>query len=415
MHDPARGEAVVSEVQALVDALAERLAQPVGVDDRHFRAVAYSSHPDQIDQVRIASILHRAAPAGVTEWLESLGIATAERPVRVPANAEFEMASRICVPLRFRRTLLGYLWLLDEPEPLPDSEVEEMAGYAEALAVSLYRLRRLDIEEREHQLVTRLLADGPGEEADGSLEELFVRAPLYGVAALRASSAEGEAGSETVRALLADAADRLRREMDPGHLLVDLAPERALCVLACSGTEEFERRLEGLRAAAVQQLEAQPGWAPLIGVGEPVDGQRELSRAGFHAREALRIAEALHLPGPIVRWESLGSYRAIGSLLGSRGGEEFIPDAIRRLLADADAGRLLTTLECYLDKGGDARAAAAELFIHRSSLYGRLHRIEEAAGVDLGSGDARLELHLGLRLLRLGGSPFLDGATPPRN
>ena len=393
----------MSEVQALVDALAERLEQPVGVDDRQFRAVAYSSHPDQIDQVRIASILHRAAPAGVTEWLESLGIATAEAPVRVPANTKFAMASRVCVPLRFRHTLLGYLWLLDEPEPLPDSEVEEMSGYAEALAVSLYRLRRLDTEEREHQLVTRLLAGEPGEEGDGSLEELFVRAPLYGVAALRASSAAGEAGSEAVRALLADAADRLRREMDPGHLLVDLAPERALCVLACGGAEEFERRLEGLRAAAVHQLESQPGWSPLIGVGEPVADLRELPRAGVQAREALRIAEAINLPGPVVHWERLGSYRTITGLLGSRGGEELLPDAIRRLLADADAERLLTTLECYLDKGGDARAAAAELFIHRSSLYGRLHRIEEAAGVDLSSGEARLELHLGLRLLRLAG------------
>lgn len=405
----------MSEVQALVDALAERLHQPVGVDDRHFRAVAYSSHPDQIDEVRIASILHRAAPAGVTEWLESLGIASAEEPVRVPANTELAMASRICVPLRFRETLLGYLWLLDEPDPLPDSEVEEMTGYAEALAVSLYRLRRLDTEEREHQLVARLLASEPGGEADASLEELFVRAPLYGVAALRATSADGEPGSEVVRALLADAADRLRREMDPGHVLVDLAPEQALCVLACGGAEEFERRVEGLRAAAIHHLESQPGWSPLIGVCEPVVELRDLPRAGFRAREALRIAEAIGLPGPIVRWESLGSYRTITGLLGTREVEEFLPDALRRLLADGDAGRLLGTLECYLDHGGDARAAAAELFIHRSSLYGRLHRIEEAAGVDLGSGEQRLELHLGLRLLRLAGSPVLTAEPAARH
>ncbi|MBN9622586.1 MAG: helix-turn-helix domain-containing protein, partial [Actinobacteria bacterium] len=69
-----------------------------------------------------------------------------------------------------------------------------------------------------------------------------------------------------------------------------------------------------------------------------------------------------------------------------------------------EALSLIETLERYLDLGGDARAAAEQLFIHRSSLYGRLHRIEEVAGVDLHSGEDRLELHLGVRLWRLGGS-----------
>jgi PucR C-terminal helix-turn-helix domain/GGDEF-like domain len=397
----------MSEIQALIDALAERLKQPVGVDDRHFRAVAYSSHPDQIDEVRIASILHRAAPAGVTDWLESIGVSEAQAPVRVPANADFAMASRICVPLRFRGTLLGYLWLLDEPHRLPDAELEELVGYAEALAVSLYRLRRLDTEQREHQLVTRLLEGQSGEEADSSLEELFVRAPLYGVAALRATSSGGAPASEVVRALMADAADRLRREMDPGHLLVDLAPDQALCILACGGSEEFERRLQGLQAAASHHLGALPGWSPLIGAGEPVSELRHLPRAGRRAREALRIAGAIGLAGPVVRWENLGAYRTVVALLGTREAEHFVPWCLLRLLADADADRLIATLECYLDHGGDARAAADELFIHRSSLYGRLRRIEEAAGVDLGSGEQRLELHLGLRLLRLAGSPAL--------
>jgi hypothetical protein len=394
----------MSEVQALVDALSEGLGQPVGVDDRHFRAVAYSSHPDRIDQVRIDSILHRAAPAGVIAWLQSLGVSQSVAPLRVPANPEFDMTSRICVPLRFKGTLLGYLWLLDEPEPLSDSDLEALADRAEALAVSLYRLRRLDTEKREHQLVGRLLAAELGEDDDPTLEELFVRAPLYGVAILRATNSAEEAGSELVQALLADAADRLRREMDPGHLLVDLGPDQALCVLACGGGEEFGRRLESLRAAAAHHLEQQPNWEPLIGAS---DGTGELARlpaAARQAREALHIAEAIGLPGPVVRWGDLGSYRTIATLLGTRDSEAFLPLSLRRLLAAADAPTLLATLESYLDHGGDARASAEDLFIHRSSLYGRLHKIEEAAEIDLHSGEERLELHLGLRLLRLSGA-----------
>jgi hypothetical protein len=73
----------MNEVQDLVDDLSDRLGRPVGVDDRRFRAVAYSSHPDDVDQVRIASILHREAPPEVTDWLNSLGIERAK-----PAKTE---------------------------------------------------------------------------------------------------------------------------------------------------------------------------------------------------------------------------------------------------------------------------------------------------------------------------------------
>jgi DNA-binding PucR family transcriptional regulator len=61
------------------------------------------------------------------------------------------------------------------------------------------------------------------------------------------------------------------------------------------------------------------------------------------------------------------------------------------------------TLETYLEYAGDATRSAAALFLHRSSFYSRLHRIEGLAGVDLKSGADRLELHLGLRLWRMGG------------
>lgn len=56
-----------------------------------------------------------------------------------------------------------------------------------------------------------------------------------------------------------------------------------------------------------------------------------------------------------------------------------------------------------LDAGGDARASAVALGIHRSTLYYRLTRIRATAGVDLGDGIARRDLHTGLRAARLAG------------
>jgi DNA-binding PucR family transcriptional regulator len=45
--------------------------------------------------------------------------------------------------------------------------------------------------------------------------------------------------------------------------------------------------------------------------------------------------------------------------------------------------------------------------VHRATLYRRLARVEELAGLDLARGDDRLHAHLAVRMWRLAGSPVL--------
>jgi hypothetical protein len=398
----------MSDAHALVDAVAADLDRPVGVDDRRFRPVAYSSQPDQVDQVRVASILRRQAPAEVTQWLESLGIERIEGHVRVPTNSKLGMAARVCIPLRFDANLLGYLWLIDEPTPLSEEQLALSLRYAQDLGVALYRARRIEYEERDREAVAWLLRGGErGEEPRP--EGPLVKAPFYTVIALAAKHERTEPITEAIRALLADAADQVRREMDPGRLLVDVSGEQVLCVLAGAVPEEGPRRAAGLAAAGTRSLSGQDRWSVRVGVGAVQDELGGLPRAADQAREALRVADAVGHEEPLIEWERLGSYRTIVSLLGSHDPDAFLPDSFRRLLASGDGETLVLTLERYLDLGGDARAAAEALFLHRSSLYGRLRRIEEAAGVDLGHGEDRLELHLALKLWRLAGDADAGG------
>ena len=112
--------------------------------------------------------------------------------------------------------------------------------------------------------------------------------------------------------------------------------------------------------------------------------------------------------GDVVHWDALGAYRTIGRLLAGAAPPAAVPESLGRLLADDDAATLVATLETYLELGADAQAAASRVLVHRSSLYNRLRRIEHVAGVDLRSGEDRLELHLGLRIWRMTGG----GAAP---
>ena len=67
-------------------------------------------------------------------------------------------------------------------------------------------------------------------------------------------------------------------------------------------------------------------------------------------------------------------------------------------LARLPRAELMTTARVVLDHGGDVTAAAAELHIHRTTLYYRLERIETLIGVNLRTGPARDDLHMALLL-----------------
>ncbi|WP_237421681.1 helix-turn-helix domain-containing protein [Gordonia sp. SID5947] len=88
-----------------------------------------------------------------------------------------------------------------------------------------------------------------------------------------------------------------------------------------------------------------------------------------------------------------------------------LPRSVRRLLAAGLSQEIVTTLQAYLDCGGDAQRTARTLNIHRSTLYYRLGRIRSALDADLGDGRLRTELHVGLRLhdMRKAGSASTIG------
>lgn len=413
----------MSSLQELVDALASELQRPVGIDDRRFRALAYSSHEGDVDRVRLDSILRREAPHEVTEWLASLGIDSAQGHVRVPGNPELGMDPRLCFPLRFEGATLGYLWLIDRPLVEDRRSLEIAAEYAEQLAAELVRVRRLESADREHQaqaLSTLLSGDDPAAAAaELSAERILTGARNFVVvlAQARAREAESEHAAAGPSGLapevgvhLSLAAEEVRRGISSNHALTVAQAQGVVLVLAFEDPAEPARRAAGLLEACRRHLATSPPAVArsvevIVGVGGTRRSLVELAASYREARLAGDVGSRVPAIGadvPVL-WADLGAYRTLAALLGDRDAATLLPDSIDRLLAERDGLGLIETAEVYLDLGGDAKAAAAALFIHRSSLYKRLHRLERLTGYDLRQGDDRLELHLGLRLWRLAG------------
>ena len=377
--------AAMAGLQDLVDELAQRLGRPVSIDDRRYRVLAYSAHAEPPDPLRLTSILTRAVPADVAAWLDERGLPGASGPVRLPANPPLGMGPRVAIPIR-GEGLLGFLWLFDEAV-----SADELAAAEVAAAAAAPELARLRVAERtDHALVGDLLGGDTAarEGAARSLRERGLRGPVQVLA-----------GDDLEGARRAAGLPRRRLAIGAGAALL-AGGDAELADGAAAGTADGDAEPAAKRAAdgdaELAAKGAADGDAAAVGVSAPRERLEDAHEALAEARAALALAAPLSLR--VARWERLGAYALLAPLAGAP-----LPEPLRRLLAHPDAEPLVATLEAYLDRAGDARGAAAALFIHRTSLYHRLHRIEAITGTSLRDGEDRLLLHIALRIRRLRG------------
>ncbi|MEU7495912.1 helix-turn-helix domain-containing protein [Streptomyces griseofuscus] len=114
------------DYQELVDEISELLGAPATLENRDFELLAFGTYDSDdeldasaLDPVRTRSILTRRSTAGVRTWFEGFGITRATGPVRIPPSPEAGVyRGRICLPVRHRGVVVGYVWLLEnEPGP----------------------------------------------------------------------------------------------------------------------------------------------------------------------------------------------------------------------------------------------------------------------------------------------------------
>ncbi|GAA0924538.1 helix-turn-helix domain-containing protein [Nonomuraea longicatena] len=345
-----------ADLQETVDEIARVLGASATLEDRSFRLLAYNAQHGEIDAVRQESILRRRATGQVRAYFERFGIARAAGPVRIPADRALDLKARICWPLRHGEVTYGYLWLLDSGA-LGDDVLARAATLVARAASTLAQ------EARSRQDAGRglraLLSADPEERAAASIE---LPGPVTAVA-VRESTERVAALWTLPRGVFARAGSPVAL-LAPAHLAAEVA----------------------------QTLQSAYGTA--AGLGAPRHDTADAWQSWREAQQALRIAEHFPRFAPVARWEDLGVHR----LLARLGRAD-----LRELAAEVEGlePELARTTETYLDLGGHAQQAAAELGVHRQTLYYRLGKVERTLHRDLDDGDDRLAVHLGLKAARL--------------
>jgi sugar diacid utilization regulator len=409
------------ELQGIVDSLAERLGRSVAIDDPSIRLLAASRHFGDEDPVRISVMLSRQADRAAVEYAESCGIARSDEPVHIPGRADLGLRPRVCVPIRWSRLLLGYLWLIDPDGTLPPEEIAQAVTAAEAACMVLYRRMLLREHERgrEEALLRDLVSADPAARARAN-DEIADRGlmTVSGQTALASVDVvwppEGSPSADA-QAPLSAAVEEACRVEPAGRTLVQVQPRRALVLYAAAtSANAVQQSLARLAGRALRTLEAttDSAFRAVAGVGSVEAGLDGCPVSYRHARIAAKVARLLHGFGPVATWDSLGVYSLLLQLPQRDLVTDLCPPPLLRLVQLDRSGRLLETAEIYLDCAGDAARAAEALHIHRTTLHYRLGRIQALSGFDLANGSDRLSLHLGAKLLKLTGA--YQGAAQDR-
>ncbi|TDV52115.1 PucR family transcriptional regulator [Actinophytocola oryzae] len=351
-------------VQLTVDDLAARLGRPVLLEDHAQSVLAYSEQTGPMDDVRRDSILRRHTARDVRARFRSAGIFEARGPLRVPGSPG--VLSRVCVPVRHRDRLLGFLWLIDSPV-MSDSDLELAAKSAGELAlVLLHDVLAAGVSaQREQAALARLLS------GDASSVGVLVDEGGFPPLPVTVLVVRGAA-----REVLADGLLAARGRFSARHLV-----RGDHGVLVCAGP---------VRADSVPGLFTGP---VVVGVGTTRGSLTGAAESYVEALHASVVAQRVPGFGPVTPWESLGVYRMLAAVPVSA-----IHPGVLRLSPE-----LVSTLETYLDLAGSAVETSRVLRLHRTSLYYRLQRVAELTGTSLKNGDERLTLHLSLKLARLHG------------
>ncbi|MEU6686257.1 helix-turn-helix domain-containing protein [Streptomyces sp. NPDC046832] len=404
------------DYEELVDEISELLGAPATLENRDFELIAFGAYdsegdldPSALDPVRTRSILTRRSTAAVRAWFEGFGITRATEPVRIPPTPEAGvLRGRICLPVRHRGVVHGYVWLLDD-DPGPSEQQLSAAMRVTA------RIGALLADEAQHgadlsRELRAVLTAEPGWQGDMAVAELRTAlgpradglhalvcvAPWPSADPDDAPSVRAVPGATSLCTLPWGATAqclavliRLRSSdvLTPATTAAGRLLERAR---GGSGAESGGPSGSGPRPAAT------PAAAPAAGIATPRSGLAETATAWREASAAARAARAEARFGPVAQWASIGPFRLLTALP-----PDVAHDPVARALLTPPHQELARTAEVFLDCAGQAARAAAELGIHRQTLYYRLSRIEKLTGLDLDDGEDRLLLHMTLKAHRL--------------
>ncbi|GAB3073457.1 PucR family transcriptional regulator [Nocardioides zeae] len=396
---------MIDALQELVEALAEDLGRSVAVDDPGLRLLASSAHYEDVDRARLGSLIGRRVAGPTRDYVMQQGLQSWRVPTRLERNPEVGIEhDRLGFPLRSRYELLGFLWLIDDGT-LTDEHVRLASETATRVQEMLVRKSQTQLDadiEIEAIVLGLLLSDRASRlQAATDLVDLglFPRAEHFSVVVARVATEPGGPSPLTVRdATRRGIAGALQGHLRESYAFSVGADQTILVVGHRTPPPDHVLTSTGTALHAdIAKAAAEVAAITTIGVGKPVADLAEAIQSFDQAVVAAQVAEGRGQS--VALWANHPLDAALRSWLAPQLRNPLLPDLVRTFAEQPE--ETIAMVEAYLDAGTNVSVAAAALHLHRTTVYYRLARLKETAGIDLDDGATRLLVHLWLKARRI--------------
>ena len=366
----------------LLQDLAEESGHRLVLLDTDLRVVGYSIHESDEDRSRLGQIL-----AHSDSWPKPAIPATGYARVTLPGLGPVGF-----VGVADAGRPMGYLLIAGtDDDALPEAARGRLlaAGAEFGKQLLLRDFRQETRRTRAAELIGYLLGSNPRHRRRAARS--LIEEGLLGAATQYAAVAIGQdpatlAGAENTRGV---------------SLVLDFV-SRSTTASVAGGAVDGVGVLIFPRPVVVPRLARLLGPELRAGIGPLVAGLEDIRESFDRAHAAWRAAYlGADRHPPALPWEEAGIDGVLAMLPLQTLGVADLPAPLRRLWESGPDPVLRETLQSYLNCGGDARATARRLSIHRSTFYYRLDRLRALLDVDLSDGQVRNELATGLRLAQL--------------
>ena len=375
----------VGDLFSLANAIADLVDAPVTIEDRSSRVLAFSRRQDEADPGRVATILGQQVPERYVRLLDDLDVfgrlARQVEPVYIE-GVERGMLPRLAVAVRSGPELLGTIWAAVPRRPPPET-VDAFLGAARLAGLHLLRRREeTDLSRRFHSEQLAAVLQGGTGAAESAQRLGMPHQPLI-VMAAEPTGKEGAEFEAAQRRLV----DALGLDLAVVHSKTATARVggTVYSVVPAHGAHDHGAML-GLSVARGFLGRIGSRDPVVIGLGGPAQTISDLAQARREADRALRVLRRRGEPHGAVHYDDVYLESLLIRLVDAAAEEG---DALRGPLQrvrrhDVQHDKnLIATLSCFLDVGGDIRAAAERLNLHRNTVRYRLRRVEEISGLDL--------------------------------
>lgn len=391
-------------LEGLADRIGKVLDCPITIEDSNHRIISYSTHEENVDDARIATIVRRKVPENVINSLWKHGVMAklfeGDEPVIVPAIEKVGLGKRIAVSVRKNNEVLGFIWAQTNDKTPDEDKLQLLKEAANLVKKQLlkHQIKKRKAEESYQEFFWQLLtghvnqtnviereAKRFGLQLDGNLAIAMIE---YDCEVTQTIEKHSYYLTETLQLVQV-----VCRVFDQNQLILLIrleSSENAIHVLN-EFIENFIHKIsERLEISNVKGS-----------CGTIYNTAQHIFDSYQHAIKVLELKEQFPKElQQVYSYQELGIYQFLDELYQIRKRDHYQNYSIEKL-REYDLQHhtnLLTTLKVYLECDSNVHQAAKLIHVHTNTLNYRLKRIIEIAEIDLKDPKQKITLYLDLKI-----------------